>query len=34
MGDAERTPIRRGTFDAVFCKASLHHTRDHVVFLR
>jgi SAM-dependent methyltransferase len=34
MGDAERMPFRPGTFDAVFCKGSLHHTRDHVGFLR
>ena len=33
-GDAERMPFRRGVFDAVFCKGSLHHTRDHVGFLR
>ncbi|MCZ6599054.1 MAG: lysylphosphatidylglycerol synthase domain-containing protein [Planctomycetota bacterium] len=33
-GDAEKMPFRRGIFDAVFCKGSLHHTRDHVGFLR
>jgi SAM-dependent methyltransferase len=33
-GDAERLPFRPGCFDAVFCKGSLHHTRDHVGFLR
>lgn len=32
-GDAERLPFRPGTFDVVFCKGSLHHTRDHVAFL-
>ncbi|MEE8468168.1 MAG: class I SAM-dependent methyltransferase [Planctomycetota bacterium] len=32
-GDAERLPFQRGAFDAVFCKGSLHHTRDHVGFL-
>lgn len=32
-GDAERLPFRRGCFDVVFCKGSLHHTRDHVGFL-
>ncbi|MFN0244542.1 MAG: class I SAM-dependent methyltransferase [Planctomycetota bacterium] len=32
-GDAEKLPFRSGTFDAVFCKGSLHHTRDHVRFL-
>ncbi len=31
--DAERMPFIGGTFDAVFCKGSLHHTRDHVRFL-
>jgi len=33
-GDAERLPFRPASFDAVFCKGSLHHTRDHVAFLR
>ena len=33
-GDAERLPFHPGRFDAVFCKGSLHHTRDHVGFLR
>lgn len=32
-GDAERLPFQRGAFDVVFCKGSLHHTRDHVAFL-
>jgi len=32
-GDAERLPFRPACFDAVFCKGSLHHTRDHVAFL-
>ncbi|MDP6370714.1 MAG: class I SAM-dependent methyltransferase, partial [Planctomycetota bacterium] len=32
-GDAERLPFKPGAFDAVFCKGSLHHTRDHVGFL-
>ena len=32
-GDAERLPFHPGAFDAVFCKGSLHHTRDHVGFL-
>jgi SAM-dependent methyltransferase len=32
-GDAERLPFRPGCFDVVFCKGSLHHTRDHVGFL-
>lgn len=32
-GDAERLPFRPGVFDVVFCKGSLHHTRDHVGFL-
>jgi ubiquinone/menaquinone biosynthesis C-methylase UbiE len=32
--DAERLPFRAGTFDTVFCKGSLHHTRDHLAFLR
>lgn len=32
-GDAERLPFQRGAFDVVFCKGSLHHTRDHVGFL-
>jgi malonyl-CoA O-methyltransferase len=31
--DAERLPFRPGAFDVVFCKGSLHHTRDHVGFL-
>ncbi|MEZ5975632.1 MAG: class I SAM-dependent methyltransferase [Planctomycetota bacterium] len=33
-GDAERLPFQPGCFDVVFCKGSLHHTRDHVAFLR
>jgi len=32
-GDAEKLPFRPASFDAVFCKGSLHHTRDHVGFL-
>ncbi len=32
--DAERLPFRPQSFDAIFCKGSLHHTRDHVQFLR
>lgn len=32
-GDAEKLPFRPGCFDVVFCKGSLHHTRDHVGFL-
>lgn len=31
--DAEKLPFRPGVFDVVFCKGSLHHTRDHVGFL-
>jgi SAM-dependent methyltransferase len=31
--DAERLPFAGRTFDAIFCKGSLHHTRDHVRFL-
>jgi SAM-dependent methyltransferase len=33
VGDAERLPFGDGSFDAVFCKGSLHHTRKHVDFL-
>jgi SAM-dependent methyltransferase len=32
-GDAEKLPFQDGAFDVVFCKGSLHHTRDHVGFL-
>ncbi|MBC8451117.1 MAG: methyltransferase domain-containing protein [Planctomycetes bacterium] len=32
-GDAEKLPFQKGCFDVVFCKGSLHHTRDHVGFL-
>jgi len=32
-GDAEKLPFQPGCFDVVFCKGSLHHTRDHVGFL-
>ena len=32
-GDAERLPFQPACFDVVFCKGSLHHTRDHVGFL-
>jgi SAM-dependent methyltransferase len=31
--DAERLPFVEGSFEAIFCKGSLHHTRDHVRFL-
>ena len=31
--DAERLPFAERSFDAIFCKGSLHHTRDHVRFL-
>lgn len=31
--DAERMPFRGAIFDAVFCKGSLHHMRNHVGFL-
>jgi SAM-dependent methyltransferase len=31
--DAERLPFRERSFDAIFCKGSLHHTRDHLRFL-
>lgn len=31
--DAEKLPFKEGSFDAVFCKGSLHHTRDHLRFL-
>ena len=31
--DAERLPFAERSFDAVFCKGSLHHTRDHVRYL-
>lgn len=31
--DAEHLPFQPKSFDAVFCKGSLHHTRDHVGFL-
>ncbi len=33
-GDAEKLPFKPGGFDVVFCKGSLHHTRDHVAFLK
>lgn len=32
--NAERMPLRPGSFQAATCKGSLHHTRDHVGFLR
>ena len=32
--NAEKMPFRPGCFDTVVCKGSLHHTRDHVAFLR
>ena len=31
--DAEKLPFVERSFDAIFCKGSLHHTRDHVRFL-
>jgi len=31
--DAETLPFAAGSFDAIFCKGCLHHTRDHVGFL-
>ncbi|MBI5432898.1 MAG: class I SAM-dependent methyltransferase [Planctomycetes bacterium] len=31
--DAEKLPFRERSFDAIFCKGSLHHTRDHIGFL-
>ena len=31
--DAEKLPFKPRSFDTVFCKGSLHHTRDHVGFL-
>jgi SAM-dependent methyltransferase len=31
--DAERLPVRPGTFKAVVCKGSLHHARDHARFI-
>jgi ubiquinone/menaquinone biosynthesis C-methylase UbiE len=31
--DAERLPFKDRSFDTVFCKGSLHHTRNHVAFL-
>lgn len=33
-GDAEKLPFKPDCFDTVVCKGSLHHTRDHVAFLR
>ncbi len=33
-GDAERMPFQPNCFDVVFVKGSLHHTRDHVGFLK
>ncbi len=32
--DAERLPFADGSFDTIFCKGSLHHTRDHLRFLQ
>jgi ubiquinone/menaquinone biosynthesis C-methylase UbiE len=32
--DAEKLPFAERSFDTIFCKGSLHHTRDHVAFLR
>lgn len=34
QGDAENLPFKDGSFDVVFCKGSLHHTRDHAGFLK
>jgi len=34
QGDAESLPFLDASFDVVFCKGSLHHTRDHGKFLR
>ena len=31
--DAETLPFKDGSFDTIFCKGCLHHTRDHVGFL-
>ena len=31
--DAETLPFADGSFDTIFCKGCLHHTRDHVGFL-
>ncbi len=33
VADAQKLPFHPRLFDAVFCKGSLHHTRDHVGFL-
>lgn len=33
QGDAENLPFGDACFDVVFCKGSLHHTRDHHKFL-
>ncbi|MFN0207636.1 MAG: class I SAM-dependent methyltransferase [Planctomycetota bacterium] len=34
QGDAENLPFKESSFDVVFCKGSLHHTRDHEGFLK
>jgi ubiquinone/menaquinone biosynthesis C-methylase UbiE len=34
QGDAENLPFRDASFEVVFCKGALHHTRDHGGFLR
>ncbi len=34
QGDAENLPFADASFDVVFCKGSLHHTRDHAGFLK
>ncbi|MBI3817990.1 MAG: class I SAM-dependent methyltransferase [Planctomycetes bacterium] len=34
QGDAENLPFTNASFDVVFCKGSLHHTRDHDSFLK
>lgn len=31
--DAEALPFADQSFDAIFCKGCLHHTRDHIAFL-
>jgi SAM-dependent methyltransferase len=31
--DAETLPFADASFDTIFCKGCLHHTRDHVAFL-
>jgi ubiquinone/menaquinone biosynthesis C-methylase UbiE len=31
--DAEKLPFAAASFETIFCKGSLHHTRDHIAFL-